>query len=54
VVPHDLVLMAKVLVVALAVGLDVLAVSVGRAVRVGHPGESVGQHRDGERTNPSL
>jgi manganese efflux pump family protein len=32
VVPHDLVLMAKVLGVALAVGLDVLAVSVGVGV----------------------
>ena len=32
VIPHDLVLMAKVLGVALAVGLDVLAVSVGVGV----------------------
>lgn len=32
VVPHDLVLVAKVLGVALAVGLDVLAVSVGVGV----------------------
>jgi putative Mn2+ efflux pump MntP len=32
IVPHDLVLMAKVLGVALAVGLDVLAVSVGVGV----------------------